>query len=81
MELEELSVTEKAAMLSGGSEWDSRGNEKAGIPTADVIPYYPDCQQSSFGPTWHTIHDTMDHIDKGVLQAVGQTMIQMLWTL
>lgn len=32
MELEELSVTEKAAMLSGGSEWDSRGNEKAGIP-------------------------------------------------
>lgn len=56
-------------------------NEKAGIPTADVIPYYPDCQQSSFGPTWHTIHDTMDHIDKGVLQAVGQTMIQMLWTL
>ena len=32
MELEELSVTEKAAMLSGGSEWDSRGNERAGIP-------------------------------------------------
>ena len=32
MELEELSVAEKAAMLSGGSEWDSRGNEKAGIP-------------------------------------------------
>ncbi len=56
-------------------------NEKAGIPTADVIPYYPDCQQSSFGPTWHTIHDTMEHIDKGVLKAVGQTMIQLLWTL
>ncbi|MBB2955491.1 beta-glucosidase [Bifidobacterium commune] len=33
MELEELSVTEKAAMLSGGSEWDSRGNERAGIPS------------------------------------------------
>lgn len=33
MELEELSVVEKAAMLSGGSEWDSRGNEKAGIPS------------------------------------------------
>lgn len=33
MELEELSVAEKAAMLSGGSEWDSRGNEKAGIPS------------------------------------------------
>ncbi|PST45810.1 glycosyl hydrolase [Bifidobacterium callitrichos] len=33
MELEELSVTEKAAMLSGGSEWDSRGNDRAGIPS------------------------------------------------
>ena len=33
MELEELSVVEKAAMLSGGSEWDSRGNERAGIPS------------------------------------------------
>ncbi|MCH9275356.1 glycoside hydrolase family 3 C-terminal domain-containing protein [Bifidobacterium amazonense] len=33
MELEELSVAEKAAMLSGGSEWDSRGNERAGIPS------------------------------------------------
>ncbi|PJM78502.1 glycoside hydrolase family 3 C-terminal domain-containing protein [Bifidobacterium scaligerum] len=33
MELEELSVGEKAAMLSGASEWDSRGNERAGIPS------------------------------------------------
>ena len=55
-------------------------NEQAGIPTADIIPYYPDCQQSSFGPTWHTISDTMEHIDKGALQAVGQTMIQLIWT-
>lgn len=28
MELEELSVVEKAAVLSGGSEWDSRGNDR-----------------------------------------------------
>lgn len=28
MELEELSVVEKAAMLSGGSEWDSRCNDR-----------------------------------------------------
>ena len=32
MELEDLSVVEKAAMLSGGSEWDSRGNDRADIP-------------------------------------------------
>ena len=33
MELEELSVVKKAAMLSGGSEWDSRGNDRADIPS------------------------------------------------
>ena len=33
MELEELSVVEKAAVLSGGSEWDSRGNDRADIPS------------------------------------------------
>ena len=33
MELEDLSVVEKAAMLSGGSEWDSRGNDRADIPS------------------------------------------------
>lgn len=55
-------------------------NEKAQIPTIDIIPYYPDCQQSSFGPTWHTINDTMNHIDKNTLKAVGQTLIQVLFT-
>jgi hypothetical protein len=55
-------------------------NEKAGIPTADVIPYYPDCPQSSFGPTWHTVSDTMEHIDRATLKAVGQSVVQMLWT-
>lgn len=33
MKLEELSVIEKAAMLSGASEWDSRGNSRADIPS------------------------------------------------
>ena len=55
-------------------------NEKAKIPTVDVIAYYPDCQQSSFGPTWHTVNDDMEHLDKNVLKAVGQTMIQVLYT-
>ena len=55
-------------------------NQKAKIPTIDIIPYYPDCQQSSFGPTWHTVNDDMAHLDKNVLKAVGQTMIQVLYT-
>ena len=55
-------------------------NQKANIPTIDIIPYYPDCQQSSFGPTWHTLSDDMAHIDPQTLKAVGQTVIQVLYT-
>lgn len=55
-------------------------NEKAGIACIDIIPFYPDCQQSSFGPTWHTINDTMEHIDRATLKAVGQTMVQVLYS-
>lgn len=52
-------------------------NETAGIPTIDIIPFYPN-GESSFGPTWHTTHDTVDNIDPEVLRAVGQTLIQLL---
>lgn len=55
-------------------------NQKAGIPTIDIIPYYPDCQQSSFGPTWHTLADNMDNIDRNTLKAVGQTVIQVIFS-
>ena len=55
-------------------------NTKAKIPTIDIIPYYPNCEQSSFGPTWHTINDDMEHIDRNTLQAVGQTLIQVLFS-
>ncbi len=53
---------------------------QAGISCIDIIPYYPDCQQSSFGPTWHTVADDIDHIDKNTLKAVGQTMVQVIYT-
>ena len=55
-------------------------NKTAGIATADIIACYPECQQSSFGPTWHTINDDMAHIDKETLRAVGQTLIQVIYT-
>ena len=55
-------------------------NTKAKIPTIDIIPFYPNCEQSSFGPTWHTVNDDMAHIDKNTLQAVGQTLIQVLFS-
>jgi hypothetical protein len=55
-------------------------NQKAKIPCIDIIPYYPDCDASGFGPTWHTVNDDMQHIDRNTLQAVGQTMIQVLFS-
>ena len=54
-------------------------NQKAGIPCIDIIPHYPDYAQSSFGPTWHTVKDDMEHLDKNTLQAVGQTLIQVIY--
>ena len=66
----------------GGGITDDHGpvNEVAGIPCIDIINYYPDCDQSSFGPTWHTINDDMDHLDRNTLKAVGQTLIQVIYT-
>ena len=55
-------------------------NTTAKIPCIDIIPYYPDCEASSFGPTWHTVNDDMPHIDRATLQAVGQTVIQVLFS-
>ena len=54
-------------------------NQFAKIPTIDIIPYYADCQQSSFGPTWHTLADNMENIDKNTLEAVGQTLVQVIY--
>lgn len=55
-------------------------NQVANIPTIDIIPYHADCPQSSFGPTWHTISDTMEHIDRNTLAAVGQTLVQVIYS-
>lgn len=53
-------------------------NEVARIPTVDIIPYYPN-GNSSFGPTWHTVNDTPENIDAATLNAVGQTMMQLIY--
>ena len=66
----------------GGNITDDHGpvNEVAKIPCIDIIPYYPHCEQGSFGPTWHTVNDDMQHIDRNTLKAVGQTLVQVLFT-
>ncbi|MBO7052013.1 MAG: M28 family peptidase [Prevotella sp.] len=60
---------------------DHKPLNEAGIPTIDIIPYYPDCDASPFGPTWHTVNDDIHHIDKNTLKAVGQTLVQYLYTI
>ena len=55
-------------------------NTVARIPCIDIIPFYPECTQSGFGPTWHTVKDDMEHLDRTTLQAVGQTVIQVLFS-
>jgi len=68
--------------MDGGGVTDDHipVNEKAHIPCIDIINYYPDCEQSSFGPTWHTVSDDMQHIDRNTLKAVGQTLVQLIYS-
>lgn len=53
-------------------------NTVAGIPCIDIVPHF-DNGPSSFGPTWHTVDDTPENIDPNVLEAVGQTVLQLLY--
>lgn len=48
---------------------------EAGIPAIDIIDYR---QGQGFCPTWHTTDDTMDHIDRGTLRAVGESLMQFI---
>lgn len=52
---------------------------RAGIPTIDIIAMETG-SQSGFFPQWHTIDDTMQHIDPATLKAVGQTLTNLLYS-
>lgn len=69
-------------MANGGYITDDHVpvNQTAYIPTIDIVPYFPDCPASSFGPVWHTINDDMNHIDRNTLEAVGQTITALLFS-
>ena len=67
-------------LTDGGSITDDHINVNviADVPCIDIIPYYRE-GPSSFGPTWHTIKDTPDNIDPNVIEAVGQTITQLIY--
>lgn len=48
------------------------------IPCVDIINYDPNCD-TGFGDFWHTVDDNMDIIDKGTLNAVGQTVLDVIY--
>ena len=54
-------------------------NRLARIPMIDIVPYHP-IGDHSFGPTWHTLQDSPDNIAPATLKAVGQTLLQLIFT-
>ena len=54
-------------------------NTITGIPTIDIIEYDP-ATESNFNKHWHTHKDDMDNIDKITLNAVGQTLLETIYT-
>ena len=53
-------------------------NTITGIPTIDIIEYDP-ATETNFNQHWHTHKDDMDNIDKSTLNAVGQTLLEVLY--
>ncbi|MCD8080613.1 MAG: M28 family peptidase [Bacteroides sp.] len=52
-------------------------NEIARIKTIDIIPH---SDEDSFFAFWHTVNDTMENIDRNTLRAVGETILNVLYT-
>ena len=53
-------------------------NTITGIPTIDIIEYDP-ATESNFNKHWHTHKDDMDNINKSTLNAVGQTLLEVIY--
>lgn len=68
------------AQASGSSVTDDHVyvNELAHIPTIDIINLQ-DARLGTFAPHWHTHADDMNIIDPAVMEAVGQTVLQVLF--
>lgn len=52
--------------------------EETGIPCIDIINYDPNTEEG-FRAHWHTQNDNMNAIDRDVLKAVGQTVIEIIY--
>lgn len=65
--------------INGGSVIDDHVFiNKAGIPAIDIIESKHDAT-GTFSPTWHTVNDDMDNIDRSTLKAAGQTVLNVIY--
>ena len=53
-------------------------NYVLGIRTIDIIEHDPSTK-SNFNQHWHTHKDNMDNVDKNTLNAVGQTLLEVIY--
>ncbi|MCL1867894.1 MAG: M28 family peptidase [Paludibacter sp.] len=53
-------------------------NQNINIPTIDIIHYSPN-NKHGFGDYWHTLNDNMQSIDKQTLNAVGTTVMNVIY--
>jgi hypothetical protein len=53
-------------------------NKIANIPSIDIVNTNP--ATLSFAPHWHTHQDNMDVIDRNTLKAVGQTLLEVIFS-
>ena len=54
--------------------------EETGIPCLDIINYDPNTEEG-FRVHWHTQNDNMNVIDRDVLKAVGQTVMETIYAI
>lgn len=63
--------------MGGGVTDDHQKLIEQGIPAIDIIDY----RDTGFCPQWHTVADNIDNIDPATLKAVGQSLIQYLYSV
>jgi Zn-dependent M28 family amino/carboxypeptidase len=54
-------------------------NQILGIPSIDIIQFDPN-SKTGFAGYWHTTHDTMDNVDKKTINAVGNTLMHVVYS-
>lgn len=68
-------VYEKGGMITDDHVYV---NKHLNIPCIDIIQH-DSSTDSNFGSYWHTHDDTMEHVDKNTLKAVGQTVLEVIF--